>query len=43
MCVRVCVCACVCPASTENDISSRLAKAWTAIDRLSVIWKAVIK
>ena len=25
---------------TENDIKSRLAKAWTAIDRLSVIWKS---
>ena len=27
-------------ASTENDINSRLAKAWTASDRLSVIWKS---
>ena len=26
-------------SSTEIDINSRLAKAWTAIDRLSVIWK----
>ena len=26
-------------SSTENDINSRLAKAWTAIDRQSVIWK----
>ena len=25
--------------STEKDIDTRLAKAWTAIDRLSVIWK----
>ena len=25
---------------TENDINTRLAKAWTAIDRLSVIWKS---
>ena len=25
--------------STENDINTRLAKAWTAIDRLSVLWK----
>ena len=27
-------------ASTENDINTRLAKAWTAIDRLSVMWKS---
>ena len=26
--------------STENSINTRLAKAWTAIDRLSVIWKS---
>ena len=26
-------------SSTENDINTRLAKAWTAINRLSVIWK----
>ena len=26
-------------SSTETDINMRLAKAWTAIDRLSVIWK----
>ena len=25
--------------STENDINMQLAKAWTAIDRLSIIWK----
>ena len=25
---------------TENDIDTRLAKAWTAIDRISVIWKS---
>ena len=25
---------------TENDINTRLVKAWTAIDRLSVIWKS---
>ena len=25
---------------TENDINTWLAKAWTAIDRLSVIWKS---
>ena len=25
-------------SSTENDISTRLAKPWTATDRLSVIW-----
>ena len=27
-------------SSTETDISKRLAKAWTAINRLSVIWKS---
>ena len=27
-------------SSTENDINTRLAKAWTANDRLSVIWKS---
>ena len=27
-------------SSTENDINTRLAKAWTAIDRLWVIWKS---
>ena len=26
-------------SSTKTDIDPRLAKAWTAIDRLSVIWK----
>ena len=26
-------------SSTEKDIDTRLAKAWTAIDSLSVIWK----
>ena len=26
--------------STENDISTRLPKAWTTIDRLSVLWKS---
>ena len=26
-------------SSTENDINTRLVKAWTAIERLSVIWK----
>ena len=26
-------------SSTENDINTQLAKAWSAIDRLSVIWK----
>ena len=29
--------------STENDINSRLAKAWTAIDRLLVMWKSDIR
>ena len=27
-------------ASTEKDIDTRLKKAWTAINRLSVIWKS---
>ena len=27
-------------SSTETDINTWLAKAWTAIDRLSVIWKS---
>ena len=27
-------------SSTENDIDTRLTKAWTAIDRLSIIWKS---
>ena len=27
-------------SSTETDINRRLAKAWTAIDRLSVVWKS---
>ena len=27
-------------SSTEKDIDTRLAKAWTAIDNLSVIWKS---
>ena len=27
-------------SSTETDIHTWLAKAWTAIDRLSVIWKS---
>ena len=27
-------------SSTETGINTRLAKAWTAIDRLSVIWKS---
>ena len=26
-------------SSTENDINTRLVKAWTAIGRLSLIWK----
>ena len=26
-------------SSTEKDVNTRRAKAWTAIDRLSVIWK----
>ena len=27
-------------SSTESDINMRLAKAWTAINRLSIIWKS---
>ena len=27
-------------SSTENDINMQLAKAWTAINRLSIIWKS---
>ena len=27
-------------SSTKKDINTQLAKAWTAIDRLSVIWKS---
>ena len=27
-------------SSTENDINMRLAGAWTAIDKLSVVWKS---
>ena len=27
-------------SSTEKDIDTRLTKAWTVIDRLSVIWKS---
>ena len=27
-------------SSTENNINTGLAKAWTTIDRLSVIWKS---
>ena len=27
-------------SSTEKDIDTRLTKAWTAIDRLSLIWKS---
>ena len=26
--------------STENDINMQLSKAWTAIERLSIIWKS---
>ena len=29
-----------CVSSTEKDIDTRLMKAWTAIDKLSVIWKS---
>ena len=27
-------------SSTEKDVDTRLTKAWTAIDRLSIIWKS---
>ena len=27
-------------SSTEKDINMRLTKSWTAIDRLSIIWKS---
>ena len=27
-------------SSTEKDIDTRQTKAWTAIDRLSIIWKS---
>ena len=27
-------------SSTEKDIDTRLTKAWTAIDRLSIVWKS---
>ena len=29
-----------CVESTEKDIETRLTKAWTAINRLSIIWKS---
>ena len=29
-----------CSESTEKDIDTRLTKAWTAINRLSIIWKS---
>ena len=29
-------------SSTEKDIDTRLTKAWTVIDKLSVIWKSVL-
>ena len=29
-----------CVSPTEKDIDTRLTKAWTAIDRLSIIWKS---
>ena len=27
-------------SSTEKDIDTRLTKAWTAINKLSIIWKS---
>ena len=29
-------------SSTEKDIDTRLTKAWTAIDRVSIIWKSAL-
>ena len=29
-------------SSTETDIDTRLAKAWTANDRISVVWKSYL-
>ena len=29
-------------SSTEKDIDTRLTKAWTAINKLSIIWKSVL-
>ena len=29
-----------CVSSTEKDMDTRLTKAWTVIDRLSIIWKS---
>ena len=29
-------------SSTEKDIDTRLTKVWTAIDKLSIIWKSVL-
>ena len=29
-----------CVSSTEKDINTRLTKAWTAINKLSIIWKS---
>ena len=29
-------------SSNEKDINTKLAKAWTVIDRLSVIWKSAL-
>ena len=51
-CKYVCVCVCVCElvklftylgssvSSTETDTNTRLAKTWTAFDRLSATWKS---
>ena len=30
----------ICVSPTEKDIDTQLTKAWTAIDRLSIIWKS---
>ena len=49
--MNICVCMCMCKchpftyrgssvSSTEADIDTRLTMAWTAIDKVSVIWKS---
>ena len=30
----------MCVCITESDINMRLAKAWSALDRLLIIWKS---
>ena len=40
MYIMMYVCMYVCVLSTEKDIDTRLTKTWTAIDKLSIIWKS---